>query len=156
MIHATATRHAERIAYLMERTLPEVLESAPDRAMLVLLLFAIGYTDRKVRMVLVPAIPMVADHRMPAELDRALHLWRTDNRRKLQYRHILDTLNREDDERAKETGRVRKSGIGRHGEAGGKPVAMDSGQRGAPAMGARSGQAPRNKATHQPPGATHC
>lgn len=156
MTHATADRHADRIAYLMESTLPDVLESAPDRAMLVMLLFAIGYSDRKVRMVLHPAIPMVADHRMPAELERALHLWRTENHRKLQYRHILDTLNREDDERAKETGRGRKGGNGGLGETGGKPVAMDRGQRGAPAVRAGRGTAARNQATHRPTGPAHC
>ena len=156
MTHATADRHADRIAYLMESTLPEVLESAPDRAMLVMLLFAIGYSDRKVRMVLHPAIPMVSDNRIPAELDRALHLWRTENHRKLQYRHILDTLNREDDERAKATGRSRKGGNGGLGEAGGKPVAMDRGKRGTPAVRGGRGTPPCNKATHRPAGAAHC
>lgn len=149
MTHATADRHANRIADHLGAPLPVVLDNPEERAMLVMLLYAMGYNESKIRSVLHPAIPVMADHRLPAELDRALHIWRTEDHRKLQYRHILDTLLNEDKERAKATSRGRASGAAGFGEEGGKPLGVDSRERGASAVRGGRAKAARNQATHQ-------
>lgn len=146
---------AQRIARHLGGSLPEVLDTPHECAMLTLLLFATGSDTGDIKDLcnhngLPSTIYSVANR-----LDAGLNLWRGELNRQLQYRHILDTISHEDTERAKREGRALGNGDARFGEAGGKPVAVASGKHPAPAVRGGVKTPPRNPPTHQTTAATH-
>lgn len=155
MKRATADHHAIRIADHLGAPLPVVLADAYECAMLVMLLYTLEYDTYQIKDLCNRYGLPSTDHTTARRLDAALALWRTEHNRKIQYRHILDTLKNEDEERAKAKGRTRAGGNAGLGEAGGKHLGVVSRERGATAVRGGRAKAARNKATHQSTGPAH-
>lgn len=126
MTRRTPDRHAHEIAALMGLPLEETMAQDLDCAMLVMLLYAVGYGERQIRdLLLRHGVTHNRDH-----MDIALDLYRSDNNRRLQYRLIIDQLNREDERTTRKAGRTAEGG-GKEAEGGNEGgVRLAGGQRG--------------------------
>ncbi len=152
MTRATPHRHATQAADLMGLTLEQAMASPMDCAMLVMLLYAIGYTDTQVN-------KLLAEHaisRNRQHLEIGIHLYRFDTNRRQQYRLIIDQLNREDERNPRKESRA-AAGAGQKAEEGERAgLGLAAGERAArgvrppPKPTARKGTTPaRTAAAHQ-------
>lgn len=145
---ATAFAHAHAIAGHMDMELHDLLTEQPEeRALLVMLLFAIGYDERKIKDVLDKEGPWPANN-IRAHLDKAINLWRTDSDRKRQYRIVLDRIERNDNESREKRASERAAQRAQRNEgAGAQPMVVAGGQR--EPFGIRAGSA--KPARKEPP-----